>query len=446
MTELLREPLAAIRRVQDQKLACMLRLCAQGHLYYRQSWSEAGVDLASVHGVDELHRLPLTPKQDLIADPEDFRLSCPDLPLHERALWEVLYTTGTSGSPTPLYGTTHDYYTYLFMARRVAEISGINDRDVIANLFPLAAAAMGAYVRSSALAYAAGAAVVGGLTGAPYGAMEVHRSLDEAVRLVERHKATVLWGVTSFVRRVVIRAAELGADFTHVRMCAITGEASSPAMRSDVRARLRALGASAPVIFNRYGNTESGGLAQCCEEGDWHNPAPELLYHEVVDPETGAPLADGERGSLAITHLDRRGSVLIRYLVGDEVSLTHTPCPNCGRTGDRLIGPVVRTKDLIKVKGMLINPAALLDTIEAVPDVDEFQVVVGRQDPVDPFSMDEMVIRVATPRPDREVFADAIVRAAAEAVGVRPRVVFAAARDIYDPVRQPKAVRLVDQR
>ena len=446
MTELLRQSLAAIRRVQDQNLTLMLGLCAQGHPYYRRHWLEAGVDPAAVRGVDDLQRLPLTPKQDLIADPEAFRLSCPDLPLHERALWEVLYTTGTSGNPTPLYGTTHDYYAYLFMARLVAEISGITDRDVIANLFPLAAAAMGAYVRASALAYAAGAAVVGALTCAPHGTIEVHRSLDEAVRLVERHKATVLWGVTSFVRRVVIRAAELGADFSHVRICAITGEASSPAMRNDVRVRLRALGATAPVIFDRYGNTESGGLAQCCEEGDWHNPAPELLYHEVVDPATGAALPDGERGSLAITHLDRRGTVLIRYLVGDEVSLAHTPCPNCGRTGDRLVGPVVRTKDLIKVNGMLINPAALLDTIEAVPDVDEFQVVVGRQDPADPFSMDEMVVRVATPRPDREAFAAAIVQAAAEAVGVRPRVEFAAAREIYDPARQPKAVRLVDRR
>ena len=87
-----------------------------------------------------------------------------------------------------------------------------------------------------------------------------------------------------------------------------------------------------------------------------------------------------------------------------------------------------------------------LDTIEAVPGVDEFQVVVGRQDPTDPFSMDEMVIREATPRPDREAFADSIVHATAEAVGVRPRVEFAAAREIYDPARQPKAVRLVDRR
>jgi phenylacetate-CoA ligase len=256
----------------------------------------------------------------------------------------------------------------------------------------------------------------------------------------------VLWGITSFVRRVIMRAAELGADFTSVRMCGVTGEASSPAMREDIREKLRALGARGTIIFDRYGSTESGGLAQCREEGDWHNPAPELIYHEVVDPDTGQPLPDGERGALAITHLDKRGTALVRYLVGDIVSLAQTPCPHCGRTGDRVVGPVVRTRDLIKVKGMLINPTLLLDRIRALPGIDEFQVVLTRQDPADPFSMDEMIVRVASGRGDRRALSDEVVAAAAGAVGVRPRVEFAAPSEIYDPARDAKSTRLVDRR
>lgn len=446
MTDLLRRPLEAIRSVQDAKLLKMLRLCMRGHAYYQRRWAEGGVAVEEIRGVGDLLRLPLTSKRELMDAPESFRLRCSDLPLHERALWEVIYTTGSTGDPTPLYVTTHDYHTYLFQSRRAAEIVGITNRDILANLFPLTPAAMGAFVRSEANAYAAGAALVGALTGAPHGDFGVHRSLDEAVRLVERHRATVLWGVTSFVRRVIMRAAELGADFRSVRMCAVTGEASSPSMREDMRARLRALGVQNPVIFDRYGSTETGALAQCREEGDWHNPAPEILYHEVVDPDTGRPMPDGERGALAITHLDRRGTVLIRYLVGDIVSLVHDPCSHCGRVGDRIMGPVVRTKDLIKVKGMLINPAVLLDAFRAVPGVDEFQIVLSKQDPTDPLSMDEMIVRVATNRPDREALSATLVAAAASAVGVRPRVEFAPADDIFDPGRDPKAVRLVDRR
>ncbi len=446
MNEFLRQPLAGIRRVQNALVARQVELCARGHAYYRRRWAEAGIDPASIRTIDDLASLPLTPKKDLMAEPEAFRLHCPDLPLHERALWEVNHTTGSTGEPTPIYVTTHDYQAYLLQARRVAEISGISDRDILANLFPLTQTAMGAFSRSAANAYASGAAVVGALTGAPHGDFGVHRSLDEAVRMVERHRATVLWGVTSFVRRVIIRAAELGADFTSVRMCGVTGEASSPAMREDMRARLRAIGATNPVIFDRYGSTESGGLAQCHEDGDWHNPAPEVIFHEVVDPDSGRRLPDGERGALAITHINRRGTTLMRYLVGDIVSLEHGPCPHCGRIGDRVVPPIVRTKDLLKVKGMLINPTALLEAVRAVPGVDEYQVVLARVDPADPFSMDEMIVRVASARADREALIDALIDAAQGAVRVRPRIEITAAADIYDPARDAKATRLVDRR
>ena len=446
MTDLLRKPLAEIRAVQNALVAHQIALCARGHEYYRQRWAEHGVDPAAIRTVDDLERLPLTPKQDLMNDPEAFRLHCPDLPLHERAIWEVNYTTGTTSEPTPLYVTTHDYNAYLLQARRVAEISGITENDVLANLFPLTPAPMGAFMRSSTNAYAAGATVAAALTGASFGEFDIHRSLDDGVRMVERHRATVLWGVTSFVRRVIMRADELGADFSNVRMCGVTGEASSPEMREDMRRRLRAIGVVKPIIFDRYGSTESGGLAQCQEDGDWHNPAPDVLFQEVVDPDTGRRLPDGERGALAITHINRRGTTLIRYLVGDIASLSHEACPHCGRSGDRLIPPIVRTKDLLKVKGMLINPSVLLESLGTVPGVDEFQVVLARQDENDPFSMDEMIVRIASPRTDREALVSAVTNAAQRASRVRPRVEFATATDIYDPAKQAKASRLVDQR
>ena len=81
-------------------------------------------------------------------DPEAFRLHCPDLPLEQRTLWEVNYTTGSTSDPTPLYVTTHDYVAYLGLAKRVGEISGIREDDVLMNLFPLTPAPMGAFMRS----------------------------------------------------------------------------------------------------------------------------------------------------------------------------------------------------------------------------------------------------------------------------------------------------------
>jgi phenylacetate-CoA ligase len=446
MKDILREPLEVIETLQSEKLRAMLSLCERGHPYYRRRWAELRIDVQTIHSVADLERLPLTAKDDLVAEPESFRLSLGELPLHERVLWEVIYTTGSTADPTPIYNTTHDYHAYLFQARRVAEISSIRQSDVIANLFPLTPAPMGAFIRSATNAYAAGAAIFATLPGAPHGSFDVHRSLDHTVRSIEIHRATVLWGVPSYIRRVLMRALELGADFRSVRMCTIAGEASSPAMRQELRRRLSELRAQDTKIFDRYGSTELGAFAQCFEEGEWHNPAPEIQYHEIVDPETGRRLPDGERGALAVTHLDRRGTVLIRFLVGDVVAIDRKPCPVCGRSGDRIVGPVVRTKDLVKIKGMLINPAVLLDALQSIPGIDEFQVVVKRENDADPFSMDELLVRVATAKIDWQPLLTEVISRAQNSVRVRPRVEFVAAGELYDPGRQTKAVRFVDQR
>ena len=446
MSDFLKQPLEFIERLQSEKLRAMLSLCARGHPYYQRRWGEAGIDVNEIRTLDDLERLPLTPKKDLMAEPENFRLLLPDLPLHERVLWEVIYTTGSTADPTPVFNTTHDYQAYLFQSHRLAEISGIGESDVIANLFPLTQAPMGAFVRSATNAYAAGATIFAALPGAPFGTFDVHRSLDDVVHSITAHRATVLWGVPSFVRRVLMRAIETGADFTPVRMCAISGEASSAALREDLRRCLRKLNARGTTIFDRYGSTEMGAFAQCAEESDWHNPAPEIQYHEVVDTDTGRRLPDGERGALALTHLDRRGTVLIRFLVGDVVSLERSPCPTCGRSAERIRGPVVRGKDLVKVKGMLINPAVLLQALEGLPGIDEFQAVVKRRDQHDALSMDELVVRVASAAGDRDVLMREIVARVEQAVRVRPRVEFVDAAEIYAAGRQTKAVRFADLR
>ncbi len=435
-----------IERLQSEKLRAMLDLCARGHAYYRRRWREAKVDIASIRTVADLERLPLTTKHDLMADPEAFRLRLPELPLYERALWEVLYTTGSTADPTPVYNTTHDYHAYLFQSRRVAEISGIRETDVIANLFPLTQAPMGAFLRSTTNAYAAGAAICAALPGAAHGAFGVHRPLEYALHLVQVHRATVLWGVPSFVRRVLLRAIEEKADFTSVRMCAITGEPTTPAFRDELRRCLRALNAAGATVFDRYGSTELGAFAQCREESDWHNPAPEIQYHEIVDPQTGRRLPDGERGMVAVTHLDRRGTVLVRFLMGDIAAMARSPCPHCGRAGDRIVGPIVRGNDLVKVKGMLVNPAALLGALGGVQGVEEFQVVIRRENDADPYSMDEMVVRVACALELRSTVEKQLIENSVAATQVRPRIEFVDARDIYDPGRETKATRFVDAR
>jgi phenylacetate-coenzyme A ligase PaaK-like adenylate-forming protein len=110
------------------------------------------------------------------------------------------------------------------------------------------------------------------------------------------------------------------------------------------------------------------------------------------------------------------------------------------------VGPVVRGNDLVKVKGMLINPAALLGALGAVAGIEEFQVVIGREDEADPHSMDEMVVRVACDPARREALGREVIARAHSTVQVRPRVEYVEAAEIYDPARQTKAARFVDRR
>jgi phenylacetate-CoA ligase len=176
---------------------------------------------------------------------------------------------------------------------------------------------------------------------------------------------------------------------------------------------------------------------------------PDLYYLEVVDPETGARRGDGEEGMLAITHLHRRGTVLLRYLVGDVVTLSREPCPVCGRVGERVVATPRRVGNLVKCRGMLVNTDVIVDTLSAMEGLGEFQLLFRREDR--PGAMDELVVRIerdegAPGRPEAAPLREEIMRRVREAVSLRPEVEFEPRGAIYDEQRSIKARRVVDSR
>jgi len=323
----------------------------------------------------------------------------------------------------------------------------IRDTDVIANLFPLTPFPMGAFSRATDEAAAVGASIAFAHTGRPDSPFPVHHTVDEAVRLVERHRATLIWGVAGFVRRVLVRAEEMGADFSRLRMAMITGEASSKAMREDMRRRMARLGAKEPKVANRYGSTEQGSsMVECVEGAGFHSLAPDQVFHEVFDPATGKRLGDGDTGMLAFTHLIRRGTTFLRYAMGDMVTFTTTTCPHCGRTSPRVTSQPVRSGDILKIKGTLVNIQALKEQLEHMPAIDEYQIVVRPQDPADPFSMDELLVRLAA-RPEHQAeLAETVIAETARTAHVRPRIAFVEKNEIFDPTIASKPRRVIDER
>ena len=439
---------AELEKIRSERFRRTMRAVCAASPYYRERLSAAGLSADDFRDISDLDRLPLTTKNDYIANPEAFRLDPDALPedcaAEERVIWDIAYTSGTTGGkPSPFYNTTHDIYGILDQARRCNEAEGLVPTDRIANLYPVAAFPTGAFLSVIRSGMIGGQAVVHGLTGAANSDFKVRNSTREAVERIVPFRPTVLWGVPSFVRRFVAEARETGADLSDVRLVVTSGEPVPLRLRDELRANLQSMGAGEIGFRARYAFTEmQGGLVQCADDSAPQNITPDLYFLETVDPDTGQRLAYGEEGHLAITHLHRRGTVMLRYIVGDVVTLSLDPCPISGRIGERVVATPRRTGNLVKCRGMLVNTDVVLDYLASLPDVGDYQVEFARED--QPGAMDDMIVRLETEGNEalRETVTDTIRRA----VSMRPTVAFVPRGTIYDQKKSIKTRRIVDSR
>ena len=437
---------ATVRARQEANFATTLDHIFEGHAFYRDVFARSGLRRADIRGLDDLVRIPPTKKAEYLERHPEFVLSVQNGTLEESVVWETLYTTGSTGRPTPFVSTSHDFYNILTTYRRMLTMRGVGQGDVLANLYPITQYPQGAYVRVLNAASALHIPVISLLPGRPSPGFRHGSSREQVAQALATCGVTAVWGVPSYVRLVLRTAADLGIRLPKLRHLLVSGEELPEAGRANLIEAAAAVGGSATVRAS-YGATEmQGGFVECAPGAGFHNPAPEEFWLEILDPATHAPLPDGEEGLVAITHLNRRGTVLLRYLIGDVAARSRERCPHCGATVDRIVSQLRRADSLVKVKGMLINPSALLEVLQGISALDEFQVVVDRIDPDDPFSMDEMVLRIATQHPDPEAVARAVIERTRDAVRITPRVEFAMARALYDPESQTKASRFVDRR
>lgn len=415
------------------------------HPAYRRIAAETGLNRADIATTADLDRFPVTTKTDYMAAPDGYRLDTAGLGEDERALWDVMHTTGTTtGVPTPFYNTSYDFYRILAVQEGMMRLRGIGLEDSIANLFPLTVWPHGAYARVPHAAAAMKIPVISALPGNPSENFSHGSNLDEVVAIVARSGATILWGVPSYVRRVLIRAGELGANFSSVRYVFVTGESTPEAMRVDFETRLATLGATDVFVSISYGATEmQGGMVECAPGSGFHNPAPDQFLIEIVDPETHRQVPDGAPGLVLLSHMDRRGTVLLRYALGDISALATAPCPHCGSETDRLVITPARADSLLKIKGTLVNPALIEDILIADTTISEYQIVIEREGASDVLSPDRLRVRIAGAHPEAlPGIADTIK----SAIGVTPIMNLESPDSIYAAGDTLKSQRLIDLR
>jgi len=418
----------ALAAVWEQKFQCMMDYVCTAHPYYQRIMQEAGLSRSDFHSLADLRKLPITTKRQYMHDPDAFRLQVErlsGLSLSERTLWGVIYTTGSAtGRPAPFYDTSYDHAARISQMRAATELAGITAADIVANCFPLTAVPHQGFLSALFGPLAVGARVLTGFTGRPATPFPVYRSTEELARLVEAHRATVLWGITSYVRRLLQVAEALRLDFSSVRLAFVAGEPCPPGMRADVRRGLAALGAGEVIVQNGYGFTEmQGPTIECTEGGPLHVPAAEQYWFEVVDPSTHQPLPDGEAGLVLLSHLDRRGTVLLRYAVGDISAIATDACLSCGRKGPRFVRPPYRSDELIKIRGTLLNPAVIVDALSRLEGVDDFQVAAIHSQPDDPLSPGELLVRFSAAPEKISELTRAIAATVRDVCEINPRVI-----------------------
>jgi phenylacetate-coenzyme A ligase PaaK-like adenylate-forming protein len=320
----------------------------------------AGWDPARLTRPDNLRALPFTRADDLRAN--DPPLLCVSQSEISRVV--TLETSGTSGPPKRVYFTHEEQESTIdFFHHGMSVLTRPGDRVLI--LFPctrpggIGSLLVTALERLGATPVAAG----------PIG------DIDKTLALMAQVQPTVVAGIPMQVRAL--------AHFSRGTPCAARIRAVLLSADRVTRSLSRDISHSWNCeIFEHYGMTEIGlgGGVECAAHQGYHLRETDLFF-EIVDPETGRVLPDGETGEIVVTTLTRRGMPLIRYRTGDLSRMLDDTCP-CGSILRRLDRVNRRLGDEIPLRGgACLSMASLDQTLFAMEDITDFAVTLRRGSP-----------------------------------------------------------------
>ena len=348
---------------QTTALRRQLDRVAARSAHYGPLFRGLGFEPGDLRDIADLRRLPLTRKADyvagLAADPPFGTFSAVS---REEAV-RVHFSSGTTARPAPVLWSASDVERWADLYARYLYAQGLRAGDVFQCMFNYSwfVGGLGATLAAQRL----GALVI------PGGSVDTRRQVET---IVEYGTHCVI-GTPSFMAHVAEVAAEMGVDLaaSTVRMVCVGGEpgASIPGTRERLEA---AWGAR---MFDCYGALECQPIGWDTDLQGGPQLAEDFILTEVLDPETEAPVEDGQRGVLVLTHLDKQACPLVRWWTGDVVVRDSRPAPD-GRTHARLVGGVLgRADDMLIVRGVNLFPTAVEDVVRAFPGTtNEYRIVL----------------------------------------------------------------------
>lgn len=414
-----------ITRLQSERLVEQVAYVYENVPAYRRKMDEAGVVPGDIKGIEDLHLLPFITKNDLR---DEYPYGYMGAPLSECV--RIQSTSGTTGRRVVAFYTKEDVRIWEECCARAITAAGGTNKDVVQVSY-----GYGLFTGGPGLN--GGSHMVGSLT-LPMSSGNTDRQLQFMTDL----EATIICCTPSYAAYLAESAIERGiTDQLKLKAGIFGAEAWTEEMRKDIEEKL---GIKA---YDIYGLTEVSGPGvsfECEAQGGMHINEDHFIP-EIIDPETGEVLGEGEVGELVFTAITKKGFPLLRYRTRDLTYLTYEKCP-CGRTHVRMRKPMGRSDDMLIIKGVNVFPSQIETVLLNKGYPANYQIIVTREG-----TGDQLEVQVEmTP----EMFSDSLTEVSArekELVGALKSMlgIFAKVRLVTPKSiarSEGKAQRVIDKR
>ena len=419
-------PRDQMRALQSERLGKQVRHVWDNVPYYRHLMEEQGVTPDDIRSVDDLHKLPFVSKTDL-RDQYPYGLLATDL----KNCVRIHSTSGTTGRRVVAFYTQHDVDIWDDCVARAITAAGGTAQDVCQ-------VAYGYGLFTGGIGLHGGAQKVGCLT-LPMSSGNTERQIQFMMDL----HATMLCCTPSYAAYLGESLKEAGykPEDNDLRIGIFGAEPWTEEMRREIEA---SLGIKAYDIYGLTETTGPGVAFECCAQHGMHVNEDHFIP-EIIDPDTGEVLPDGEKGELVFTSITKEAFPLLRYRTRDICVLSREKC-SCGRTLIKMSKPMGRSDDMLIIRGVNVFPSQIETVLLKEGYAPNYQIEIDRVRNTD--TLDVYV--ELTP----EQFSDTVRGiSAAEAslaaairtmLGISPNVHLVAPKTITRS--EGKAVRVIDRR
>ena len=353
-----------MKSLQDELLKDLVERVYYNVPFYREKMQKAGLQPDDINGIDDLHRLPFTTKQDL-RDNYPFGLFA--VPMTE--IIRLHASSGTTGKPTVVGYTRKDLNTWSEVVARTMTCAGIGKKDIIqiAYGYGLFTGGLGIHYGSEKI----GAAVI------PVSGGNTKRQLQ----LLQDFGSTALACTPSYALFLSEAIEEYGMkpEDLKLKVGIFGAEPWTENMRKEIEKKLRI------KAIDIYGLSEiigPGVSSECLEQNGLHVNE-DHFFPEIIDPVSLEVLPGGEKGEMVFTTLSKEGLPLIRYRTRDLTRLDYSSCA-CGRTLVRMEKCAGRSDDMLIIRGVNLFPSqietVLLEMSETKP---HYMIIVDRKNNLD---------------------------------------------------------------